>query len=300
METWFPFETQSALILFELSCFRGNKEDDTNLQVNISCNYDYKILPNGAWLIFFDIGLTLQSTTDTVYRTGFQFPQTDLRDTDIFNERIVYYMLEKAVKNCIREYKDNCEEYDVKATEFVVSPEIIQPFVDTTINQYFDYRKQNDNDNINLINNIGVLCNPEDDTRIIFLGTFLVVDELLYSHSGYDSAFNREAFNDIVPLPKYNTLNAICTQIETAPIQLTILENILFLKCLDCAMQVLLSDKADKMLSYLARYGLTAEVQKVFFKLGTEYFQNCKDALAQSNVRILDLEKSHDWASLFK
>jgi hypothetical protein len=72
-------------------------------------------------------------------------------------------------------------------------------------------------------------------------------------------------------MSKYNTLKYNCEGIENEYIALSIFDAIKFYLCLDCALKMLLSDKADALISYFEQ-GFDAETQAAFIQSGTSQF----------------------------
>jgi hypothetical protein len=124
------------------------------------------------------------------------------------------------------------------------------------INLYFTYRRHDDIANEYLINNNGSIWTRRTKTIILLQCTFIILDAFLNDYTDFDNGHNRKAFEKVLPFTKYLTLKFKCREIESKKVKLSFLENIFFLQCVDCALKLLLGDKADILVPQVEKRGM--------------------------------------------
>ena len=301
-----PYQIKSYYIIFELLTPRMPEElvhnyDITNTTADITCNFDYQRLLTGYWDIYIDIGLREMPIGTMLYRTGFEFPSF-MQDCDsIFSHETIAPLVNTALQCSIDEFKEVCIEHEFATpVKLVATDKIIQAFTNKIIEQYWNSRKSDDEANYYMLHNVGLQCDSGNDTIITLMGTFIILDELFYSNPFFNHKHNREVFSSVMSMSKYNTLKYNCAGIENESITLSIFHAIMFYQCLDCALKMLLSSRADELIPFIERKGMNSTIRERYFKLGTAFFNKLHESLEASNARILDLEEMPDWTNLIR
>jgi len=111
------------------------------------------------------------------------------------------------------------------------------------------------------------------ETEHIIQLTFSVIDQLIYKNAAYNRIHNREVFFEQVPEMRYNSLRLKCAQIDTQDVNLTDIESIFFLKCIDCSVQILLNNIGDRLQPILKEWGANEEILNNFYKSATQVFK---------------------------
>jgi hypothetical protein len=287
---------QSYHLWFEIF----DKPYEQGFEADITSNYDYEIRPDGTKSVYIDIGLKLNYAS-IVYRSCFGFDEKELNWKDIFVPDTVNSMLKAAFIETQNGYKVFCEVNKIRIPESFKLPDaLLERFANTTIEQYTLYRSISDEENAYLINNTILECTFSFEVYYIFKYTFDILDEVLFYHPNFNKVHNREVFSDIIPLPRYATIKSNCKAIERDDVNLNGVDTIIFFQCLDCALQMIVGDKADSILSYLEPQGFDAETQAAFIKSATDHFNLLNNMLKESNARIMNLENRVDWLNIIR
>jgi hypothetical protein len=275
-----------------------NSTDQMDQMDTINYNFDYEKLSGNIWRIYIDINLIYQSA-DIMVRTAFQFVDNELNWDDVFVGDMIEPMVNMALQKCYGGFIQLCKSNGIVIPdEIEIKDDMIPSISDGIINQYFNYRKIQDEENEYMINNIGFKCTSGNDTIIMLKSTFLVIDEFLFNNDKFNKLQNRKAFGNVVPLPRYMTLKMNCAKIDEQDVQLSFFDTVMFSECLDCALQMLLGNKASKLRAALKRGGINEEIQTAYFKLGTALFTQLKEMLSSTNSRIINLENQYNWNNL--
>jgi hypothetical protein len=287
---------QSRHLWFEIF----DKPHKQGVEAEITSGYDYETRPDGKKWVYIDMGLKLNYAS-VVYRSGFEFNEKALTWKEIFVFDIVSSMLKTALNETQKGYTLFCEVNKIRVpADCKIPGALIEPFTNTIIEQYTLYRSISDKANRYLINTTVLEAESGFETYLLFKYTFDILQEVLFYHPHFNKEHNRAVFSEIIPLPRYFTLRYRCASIEFENISLSGFDMVLFLQCLDCALQMLLGEKADLLISTLEEQGFDAETQAEFIKSGTQQFNLVNKMLKESNARITNLENRVDWLNTMK
>jgi len=264
----------------------------------VSSNFDYEMLFDGTKRISFDIGLQM-NTAEITYRTAFEFDGRDYAWKDLFEQDFIFKLTSRAVENCYEAFNEFCERNAIVYSHNIDSDETVSKTITKSIiEQYVTYRSISDVQHSYLLNNVGLEFETGTDTIALIKSTFAIIDEILYFNAQFNRSYNREAFSDYVPLPRYNTIKINSLLIEIDDIQLNYYDTIQFFICLGCALQMLVGDKSDILISAIEKKGVDSEMIKTYLKKGTYSFAQLKEVLQDSNARILNIENQPDWSNI--
>jgi len=265
-----------------------------------SSNFDYEMLFDGTKRISFDISLKM-NTAEITFRTAFEFDGREYYWKDLFEPDFILKLTSRSFENCYEAFTEFCETNNISFSHNIeIDEKVFEEISKKTIEQYINYRSKLDVQHEYLINTEGLECVSGTDSIATIKPTFAVLDEILYLNSQFHRTNNREAFSDFVPLPRYNTIKINCSLIEVSDIQLNYYDTIQFFICLDCALQMLVGDKSDILISAIEKKGIDKEMIKTFFKVGTDTFKQLREVLQSSNARILNIENQPDWNSILQ
>jgi hypothetical protein len=287
---------QSYHLWFEIF----DKPYEQGFEADITSNYDYEIRLDGKKWVYIDIGLKLNYAS-VVYRSGFEFEEKEITWKDIFVLDTVNSMLKTAFEETQKGYKVFCKVNKIPIPDSCTIPvDLLEPFTKTIVEQYILYRSIDDEEKDSLINTIRFECETGLETILIFKYTFDILDEVLFYHPNFNKEHNRGLISDLVSLSHYATLKSNCKAIELENISLSGYDMVIFFQCLDCALQMLIGNKADLLVSVLEKQGFDSETQAAYIKSGTNQFNQLNQTLKDSNARILNLENRVDWLSIIK
>lgn len=267
----------------------------------IGSNFDYeKILPD-KWRVHIDIIIKVVPAGAIYVRSSFEFKCKGISWDQVFVDTFLSPMVRIAMDKSIAGLKENFEEVGIAMPyEINIDDANINGITANMNEQYLTYRKPQDIANSELINVTGIEFTPGNKSIIPLNGTFAIMDELLFNNNSFSRKHNCEVFEDFVPLPMYFTLKMNCLEIDHQSVKLSFLNTVLFFHCLDCALQILLTDKSDLLLPNLESQGFNQEVNNLYLKYGGELFKQLKESLVNSNVRVKNMEEYHDWDQLIK
>jgi hypothetical protein len=289
------------LYQIETICFETYDEPcTTEHEANITYTFDYEKLFDGTKRVYIDIGLKFQHAALQL-RCGTEFDGEGLSWNDVFTHDFLYPIAKASVDTAYQDFAEECEEannpykYGLEVNE-----DIPEQIINNMIEKYRTHRIIDDLNNEYLLNNIGLECETGTDSILIIKTTFIILDELLYLNPLFNRPNNREAFSDVVPLPRYLTLKFNCLAIEYEDVQLSFYFAIFYYLSLDCALQMLVSDKATMIIETLESKSITKEMQHEYIKLGTDLFNQLKESLVDSKARFTNLENLKDWNQVLR
>jgi hypothetical protein len=266
----------------------------------LSSNFDYEMLSDGTKRVYIDIGLKMNHVA-IMFRSGIEFDGRENSWADVFTHDFIFLLVNASVQNCYQAYSEFCEEHNkLYPYNLDINDVLPETITNSIIEQYVTYRSISDVEHAYLINNIGVECEIDADMSVAFKCTFAILDEILFTNPAFNKAHNREAFSDYVPIQRYATLKHNCMQPEAEVVQLSFYDTIMFFQCLDCALQMLVGDKFDRLLLAVEAKGIDKNMSTTFIKVGTEMFAVLRKMLQSSNARIINIENLPDWNSIIR
>lgn len=264
-------------------------------------NFDYESLPADIRHIYIDIEMKLLPVGGIMVRSDFEIEKKEFSCDDIFTFPYIYKMVDLAAQECIATFKELCEQSKTAISfEIPMSEEVLSGISHEIIKHYFNFRKPFDTTNADLLNTVGLNCKPSGATCTVIQGTFLIIDELIYNNPHFDCKHNLSVFTKSIAEQRYNTIKMIAMEIVQHPVKLCLYDAFLFYKCVDCAMQILLSNKSDLLIPALDAVGMTKEIRDLFFKHGASFFNQLQNTNINLNKDETDLNKKHDWDKLFR
>lgn len=269
-------------------------------EVDVISNFDYETDDGEKKWVYTDIGIRFNYVS-IIYRSGFEFGPKKLTWKDIFVVDTVAEMMKIAIHKTLDAYNVYCEVNKIPVSGSLTIPDTLsEQFAKGMIEQYTLYRSIADKKNDYLLKTKVLKCTCTFEMYNIFKYTFDILDEVLFNHRAFNKPHNQEIFGETVPLPRYATIKNNCKAIERKDVHLNGIDTILFFQCLDCALQMLVGDKADVLITELEQQGFDAELQAAFISSGTALINQLNSVLKESNVRITNLEKRINWLNIIK
>lgn len=287
---WFHLNDASASLLFSINTEPGEGK--------LNCGYDYEQV-NGKYRFHFDIGLQTREA-DSLFRVSFEFSFKTGTWDEIFSTDFMQTMLDAALQKSLQGYREQCICYHLKTHPITFKESSTNSIVRGMIEKYFNYRKPDDINNSYLMNTHGATFTGGSETNILIKGTFIILDAFFYENTNFDNEHNMEVFEKVMPRTKYLTLKLKCMEIETKTVKLSFLNYFYLLQCIDCAIKLLLGNKADILIPIVEQSGLDEEYRNILITGGTKLFKEQKDSFKKSGARVINLEKEHDWDLLFR
>jgi len=264
--------------------------------IQLAHNYDYETLPDNNFHFYSDITLRLPNIVSVTIRSQYKIISEEFEWDNLFSVEIINAILSNAIDNTIRNLTSFCKQnlpelsIDITKEQTSITDETINVISKDVVDTYFNYRKMDDINNAPMLRTIGLVCPDTNEMKNTLNLTFHILDQILFNNLSFQRLKNQDVFFDIVPMVKYHSLRLKCLQIQQQEVELSQVDVHFFLRCVDCAVQMLLGDKAEYLIRELAQHGVNDEIQSVFFKNTTRLF----DMYANSH----ELEEKHDWMRL--
>lgn len=243
----------------------------------ITSNFDYDITDSENVMLFCDITIRLPRIAIQSTRCTFKVNLPNF--ANVFTLEYLRYPVYMTIFYAFDALKDICEENNLPFPEGMdpLSPNVddatLEMICSDMINIFQQNRAPNDMDNKELMLEYGLCFTPGWEMRNLLIITFSVIDQLIYTNTAYNRLHNRKVFFAEVPEMRFSSLRLKCAKINDQEINLTDFESIFLLKCIECSVHILLSDKGDRLESVLKEWGADAEVLDNYYKSATELFK---------------------------
>ena len=275
--------------------------DGINPMMDFCGNFDYESLPADFRHVYIDIEMKMMPMGGIMVRSDFEFESKEFSCDDIFTVGFIHPMVRLSILESITAFEEQCEAFRINLPyKIPLSEEVASSICEEIVDHYIDYRKPHDIVNDYLMSSAGLECRQSNATIVIIKGTFLIIDQLIYTNPQFDRKHNLKALINFVPEQKYITIRMNCMEIVKHPVKLSLYDSILFYTCVDCALQILLSDKSDLLIPTLEANGMTKPVRDAFFRYGTEFFNHLRKTALNADESITNLDEKQDWNKLLR
>ncbi|MGE0635100.1 MAG: hypothetical protein AB7G44_00990 [Bacteroidia bacterium] len=260
--------------------------------------YDYERLTNQEWLFHADVTLNYIPYGKQITRTTFNFVCSP---AELFSKAIISLIIKEAIKNAITSFTTYRAHNNMPVVSPVEVPEqVISNFAADAIEIYNKHFAQQEKDNYALASIPGMKLTPGGYTTLTVKGTFMILNHILYEDPVFDNEYNRNALGNYMTVEIYQTLKWKCLHIENEDVQLSWFHTVLFFLCLDCALQLLLGEHADKLTPRLEKYGMIPSIQKDYIKFSSDMLRNLKQQMKNGGMIVSNLDEQIDWNSLMR
>jgi hypothetical protein len=300
---WFEKYSDENLdteIDFEMESNDGSEDGSPMLRVGSL--YDYATLPNNRREFYTDISVKLPHMASVMIRMQFNVI-AEVFDWDyLFTFENIKPILTMSIDSALKEFRYICIKHDVDLTAGMknadpkVPEELIDQLCENTVEEYLNHRKPYDTANALAMKEIEINCPPTDPVNITLNLTFLVMEQILFNHHGFNRRHNREVFFNIVPEMKFNSLRMKCIQIRKQQVDLTVVDLHYFLICMDCAIQTALGDKGQLLIQVMEERGANTDVQNLWYKNASDLIKACRGSVEMSIKR----GEKFDWSKMIR
>ena len=264
--------------------------------------FDYATLPEHQWEFYSDISVKLPHLAAVMIRSQYKIYSEDFEWDHFFVVENVKPILTNAINNALFEFRHICLQNSVALTpemsreDPIVPDETIEKVCENMVDQYLTLRKPFDMANSEALTEIELKCPSLGPAEVTLNLTFLVMEQILFNNRRFNRIHNREVFFGIVPEMKFYSLRMKSVQIGEHNVDLTVMDVHYFLICMDCALQMVLGDKADLLIPILEERGATDEVQKMWFKSATDLIHACRESVEDS----IERKEKFDWIKMIR
>jgi hypothetical protein len=276
--------------------------DSENPMMKLGCLFDYAILEDNSREFYTDILVKLPHTAAIMMRSHYSIKAEGFEWEYLFYPDKLKPIVSDALMNSMIEFRAFCADKGVKlpsemlAKEPELTDEMVNGVCYNFVEDYNSYRKIYDAANAGAQKEIELNC-PRSNGAIVTLNlTFLVMEQILFNNRRFNREYNREEFFKKVPEMKFYTLRMKCIRIGQHPVALTVEDVHYFLICMDCALQMILGDKADYLTPVLKERGVTDEVLQMWFKNASQLLNACRKSVEESIQR----NEKFDWSDIIR
>jgi hypothetical protein len=276
--------------------------DPKKVKLCHSISYDYEMLPGNKPRIHFDIGVRVFTAAAISVRTQIESECNEYDWNVYFRKDVIEFWIRIALRNCTEEFRKQCNARNIKInTSLKPEPELVRDIVNGVYQNYLDFRSKDDITNKKGIESPGLILQPDRIKTIIPIDiTFMILQDVFYYNKNFNRKKNLENFDKAVPEYLYHTVRMKAMKIVSEEVNLSMYYTTYFLICLDCALQLILGEAEQELLTSLQSKGLTLENRDIFIKEGSNILNYFLEALREKNSSVNKLEEKHDWNRLIR
>ena len=274
--------------------------DPKKVKLCHTINYDYEMLPEKKPRIYFDMGLRVFTVAAISVRTQIESECNQYDWNFYFQKAVIEPVIRIALRNCVEEFRKQCVAHNIKInTSLKPEPELVRNMINAVYQNYHELRINDDIVNKKIIESPGLILQPDRIKTIIPIDiTFMILNDVFYNNKKFNRKKNLENFTKVVPEPIYHTVRMKAMKIVSEEVNLSMYHTSYFLICLDCALQLILGEAEQELLTSLHSKGLTIENRDIFIKEGSYILNYFHEALRKKNSRVSNLENRYDWNRL--
>lgn len=270
-------------------------KEDSGEYIKIASSYDFEILKDNECRFYFDLNLRYPNKASLSARYSFKFEEEEFDWDDFFTEGIIKEIIISCTPPTFDCFIETCKEQGVELPPDIERREeenekLYNLLCNNIIKNYSHYRKPLEIANGPDANKISLVCPKSGIIHITMNAVFITLDEILFNNQQFNLLQNRKAFFNVVPELRFYTLKEKCLEIAEHDVEISVVNMVAFLNCVDCAMQMLLGEKADYLIPVLEKYNITKEYQKDFFQSATSLF-------ASYNKNEKSVDPNYDFAN---
>ena len=253
------------------------KEDETPGEgqvVAIINNFDYADLPDNKWQMYYYITLHIPDVVSYTTTIKYEFEMEDFEWGDFFDAKLVRSSLVLAIQSAIQHLQARVKldaltmptNTELMQEGYMPDDSLIDKMCQDMEDNYFYVRRPDDVENYLAMRKIHLAHKHSQQSYISLKLTFAVLAEILFDNELFNRKHNREVFFKHVPEMKFYSLWLKCNDMAGRDVALNGVETSLFLICVECALQVVLSEKGDRMIPGLNERKFTKEIRDIWFK----------------------------------
>lgn len=274
--------------------------DPKKIKLCHTINHDYEMLPGNKPRIYFDMGLRVYTLAAISVRTQIESECNEYDWNFYFQKAVIEPVIRIALRNCTEEFRKQCNARNIRInTSLKPEPELVRDMINAVNQNYLELRVNDDIFNKKIIESPGLILQPDRIKTIIPIEiTFMILQDVLYNNKKFNRKKNLENLIKAVPEPMYHTVRMKAMKIVSEEVNLSMYYTSYFLICLDCALQLMLGEAEQELLTSLHSKGLTIENRDIFIKEGSYILDYFREALREKNSRVTNLEIRYDWNRL--
>jgi hypothetical protein len=264
----------------------------------VQCAFDYKRYKNKEWSVYIDISFSAAGYFDAYLRSCFFLK----RDLELFIPETIEPMMEQALEQTGETILAKCKENNLAfGDNFVPFNETLRRnFTNEIIDIFNRQRLEQEREEKETRVEEGLTIPADSVGLIVLTGTIVIIDKVMFDNEAFDWKNNSEVFAEAVPISSYLTMREECIALKDKPILLNWYSTTYLVICIDCALQLLLGPKSEKLEKAVANQGFNSETTKQYISDSSKILANLKPGFKRDGIDIPNLEKGYDWNSLLK
>lgn len=255
------------------------KEEETPGEgevVAIANNYDYAELPGNKWQVYYYITIYLPNVISYSTVITYEFEMEGFEWEDFFDAKVVRSSLVLAIQTALRYLQARAKMDELSINNEIIlegympADSLIDRMCQDMEDNYFNVLRPFDLENYRELRRIELSRKYGQGSYTILKLTFAVLAEILFDNESFNRKHNRKMFFKHVPEMKFYSLWLKCNEMASRDIELNGVETSYFLTCVECAPQVVLGEKGDRLIPLLDERKFTKEVRNVWFKVSEQ------------------------------
>jgi len=268
--------------------------------VHYSVGYDYEQLPSDMKHFYIDVEFIIVPLAKILVRSCFKFEWNGSWE-EIMHDQIIQPMVKGSLMTTLSTLNNRLAEHDKSFDDSNMElDKMAASSAEDIIQKYHQYRAPQDQVNLVVDNTMFLEFSAGTDPHVMATVSFMVIDAVLFWYDDFDRKHNQTEFEKMMPLALYFTLKIKCKDLEEEDAELSIKHSILFIQCLDMALQLLLGDHEPLLMQLLAKHGIDTELRDEFIDLGNTFISDVMQSLEASKAHFPALDVKRDWNSLIK
>ena len=240
--------------------------------VAMANHFDYAELPNHKWQVYYYITLYLPDVISQTTAIKYEFELEGFEWEDFFDAAIVRSSLVLAIQKAFDHFRARAKmeglpfNADFMQAGYMPEDSLIDKMCQDMEDHYYKVLRPFDLENYMAMREIQLTRKYGQQSYTILKLTFAVLAQILFYNESFNRKHNRKVFFEHVPEMKFYTLWLKCDEMAKGDIAMNGMETSYFLTCVECALQVMVGEKGDRLIPLLNERKFTKEIRDVWFK----------------------------------
>ncbi|MBS1507854.1 MAG: hypothetical protein JSS79_14535 [Bacteroidetes bacterium] len=266
--------------------------------VAIGNTFDYAELPDHKWQVYYYISIYLPDVISQTTAIKYEFKMEGFEWEDFFDAAIVRSSLVLSIQTAIEHFQARVKmdeltvNMDIMQKGYMPEDSLIDRMCQDMEDHYYKVMRPFDLENYMAMREIHLSRKYGMQSYTSLKLTFAVLAQILFYHESFNRKHNRKVFFKEVPEMKFYTLWLKCEEMAKGDIAMNGMETSYFLTCVECALQVMVGEKGDRLIPLLTERKFTKEVRDVWFKTS--------EKLLEAFPKEADAPEDIDWDAVIE
>ncbi len=262
----------------------------------IAIDHDLEILAENDWAIHIDMWFTDPGIARVLTRTSFK---ATCDGSDVWSDNLTEVYLAKALELTRDAYNEQCKIAGIRSIleDSFFSYELVADVLEL-FNNSLDQRDLyfGEDEELYVYNQISFPPGP--NTTFVMIGTFAILDQVLFTNSSYRRTENLAAIEKLVPLQTYNTvkLKGVKSQ-HGETVILNLKQSIAYILLIQLALSLLLT-QYDRLKEGLEKAGMKEAMVDKYITNSTAFMNTIRKSYTDNGVIITNFDNPIDWLEI--